>query len=393
MIGLNLTTLNSLLGPTGVSALAAASASDPTEAKYLVALAGLRKKFPAELSRAAIDTVLLRQKAAVKFTRAASMYFSKEALEVSSGEVIARYRAERFARFDCVGDFGCGIGGDAIGLATANRTVVAIDSDPVRLRMAEENLKVYGHAGNFIAADLLTEPLPLVPAAFADPGRRSEGKRFLSLADYAPPPGELIARLPKNFPIGFKLAPGASWEDLGLFPGEVEFISVDGELKESVLWLGELRTTARRATLLTSAGTRRTMEAETVDERRDQVEIGAYLYDPEAAVNRAGLVPNLASRIDASPIDAVVQLLTSDGHRETPFAAVYRVEAVLPLDAKKISAWLRSNDIGRITAVKRGSLADTDELQSKWKLSGSKHRFVLFTRAASQQVAIVAERV
>ena len=135
------------------------------------------------------------------------------------------------------------------------------------------------------------------------------------------------------------------------------------------------------------------MEAETVDERRDQVEIGAYLYDPEAAVNRAGLVPNLASRIDASPIDAVVQLLTADAHRETPFAAVYRVEAVLPLDTKKISAWLRSNDIGRITAVKRGSLADTDELQSKWKLSGSKHRFVLFTRAASQQVAIVAERI
>ena len=393
MIGLNLTTLNSLLGPTGVSALAAASAAEPTEAKYLVALAGLRKKFPAELSRAAIETVLLRQKAAVKFSRASAMYFSKEALEVSSGEVITRYRAERFAKFDCVGDFGCGIGGDAIGLATANRTVVAIDSDPVRLRMAEENLKVYGHSGNFIAADLLTEPLPLVPAAFADPGRRSEGKRFLSLADYAPPPAELIARLPKNFPIGFKLAPGASWEDLGLFSGEVEFISVDGELKESVLWLGELRTTARRATLLTSAGGRLTMDAETVDERRDQVEIGAYLYDPEAAVNRAGLVPNLASIIDASPIDAVVQLLTAEGRRETPFAAVYRVEDVLPLDAKKISAWLRSNDIGRITAVKRGSLADTDELQSKWKLSGSKHRFVLFTRAASQQVAIVAERV
>lgn len=390
---MNLNTLNQLLGPVGASVLAAAKAAAPTDDEFLRALATLRKEYPAELSRAAVETVLLRRKAAVKFDRAAGMMFEREALEVSSGEVISRYRAERFARFDCVGDFGCGLGGDAIGLASANRIVVAIDSDPVRLRMAEHNLQVYGHAGNFIGADLLTEPLPLVPAAFADPGRRSEGKRYLALQDYSPPPGELIARLPKKFPIGFKLAPGASWEDLGLFPGEVEFISLDGELKEAVLWLGELRTTARRATLLTSMGSRVTMEAETVAERRDQVEIGAYLFDPEAAVNRAGLVPNLAGVIDANPIDAVVQLLTAESHRATPFATAYRVDAVLPLDAKKISSWLRANDVGRITAVKRGSLADTDELRGKWKLTGSKHRFVLFTRAASQQVAIVAERV
>ena len=393
MNGLNLSTLNLLLGPSGASALIRAAQAEPTEAKFLYALARLRKDFPANLARAAVETVLLRKKAAVKFTRAGEMFFLREALEVSSGEVISRYRAERFAKYDCVGDFGCGLGGDAIGLATANRTVVAIDNDPVRLRLAEENLKVYGHSGNFIEADLLTDVLPLVPAAFADPGRRSEGKRFLALQDYSPPPAELIARLPKNFPIGFKLAPGASWEDLALFPGEIEFIAVDGELKECVLWLGEMRTTARRATLLNSAGIRHTLEAEEPAERRDQVEIGGYLYDPEAAVNRAGLVPNLASKIDATPIDAVVQILTSDQHRPTPFATVYRVDAVLPLDSKKISAWLRAHDIGRITAVKRGSLADTDELQNKWKLSGTTHRFVLFTRAASQQVAVIAERV
>ena len=393
MTGLNLSTLNQLLGPTWASALALAAEAEPTEADSLPALGRLRKHFPAELSRAAVATVLLRRRAAVKFTRAAEMFFLREALEVASGEVISRYRAERFAKYDCVGDFGCGLGGDAIGLATPRRSVVAIDSDAVRLRLAEENLRVYGHGGNFIRADLLTDPLPLVPAAFADPGRRAEGKRFLALQDYSPPPGELLARLPKVFPIGFKLAPGASWEDLALYPGEAEFISVDGELKECALWLGELRTTARRATLLMSEGTRHTLEAEKPAERRDQVEIGAYLYDPEAAVNRAGLVPDLAERLDAAPIDAVVQLLTADRPRATPFATAYRVEAILPLDPKKISAWLRAHDIGRVTAVKRGSLADTDALQAKWKLSGPKHRFVLFTRAASQQVAVIAERV
>jgi len=393
LTGLNLSTLHLLLGPTGASALAAAADAGPTEDDPLPALARLRKRFPADLARAAVETVLLRRRAAAKFTRAAEMFFVREALEVASGETLSRYRAERYAGYDCVGDFGCGLGGDAIGLASADRAVVAIDHDPVRLRMAEENLKVYGHAGNFIEADLRSDPLPLVPAAFADPGRRADGKRFLALQDYAPPPASLLARLPAHFPIGFKLAPGASWEDLTLYPGEAEFIAFDGELKECCLWLGDLRTTARRATLLTSEGFRHTMAAETPDERRDQVEIGAYLYDPEAAVNRAGLVPNLAGSLDASPIDAVVQLLTAEAHRPTPFAACYRVEAVLPLDSRKISAWLRGHDVGRITPVKRGSLADTDALQAKWKLTGPKHRFVLFTRAASQQVAVVAERV
>ncbi len=390
---MNLSTLNQLLGPNGAAALALAAETDHGDGELLGAQSRLRKKFPAELARAAVETLLLRRKAATKFTRAAEMFFEREALEVSSGETISRYRAERYAKYDCVGDFGCGMGGDAIALATPTRSVVAVDTDAVRLRLAEENLKVYGHTGNFIRADLLTDPLPLVPAAFADPGRRAEGKRFLALADYSPPPGELIARLSKKFPIGFKLAPGAPWEDLALYPGEVEFIAVDGELKECALWLGELRTVARRATLLTSDGGRQTFAAEVPAERRDQIDIGKYLYDPEAAVNRAGLVPNIAIQLDAFPIDAVVQLLTADHARASHFATCYRVEKVLPLDARKISAYLRSHDIGRITAVKRGSLADTDALQAKWKLSGPTHRFVLFTRAASQQVAVVAERV
>src|SRR5687767_1462937 len=106
-----------LLEPHGQAALAAAVELRPTAATLLAAHQRLRKQFSDELVKAALETALLRQKAAAKFSRADLMYFTREALEQSSGEVIARYRAGRFGGVGQVGDFCCGIGGDLIGLA------------------------------------------------------------------------------------------------------------------------------------------------------------------------------------------------------------------------------------------------------------------------------------
>ena len=88
-------TLDLLLSPVGQSALAAATALAPTDRTYLQAMTGLRKQFPPHLAAAALETVILRGKAAGKFRLAARMYFTREALEVASGEVIAAYRADR----------------------------------------------------------------------------------------------------------------------------------------------------------------------------------------------------------------------------------------------------------------------------------------------------------
>src|SRR5207248_9055395 len=131
----------------------------PAAATTLAALDRLRKRFDPDLARAAVETVLLRDRARVKFTRAGDMFFTREALEQASGEVISTYRAKRFVPFDPVGDLGCGIGGDAIALGLVGRTVVAIDSDPVRAAMAEANLRAYGIAAEVRVADLLTTDL------------------------------------------------------------------------------------------------------------------------------------------------------------------------------------------------------------------------------------------
>jgi THUMP domain-like/RNA cap guanine-N2 methyltransferase len=380
-----------LLTAEGQAALAAAVGLRPTEATLLAAHQQLRKQLPGDLVKAALETALLRQKADGKFTLADRMYFTREALEQSSGEMISTYRSKRFTRFGRVGDLCCGIGGDLIGLSAVT-DVVALDADPIRLAMAEENLRAYGRhdRATFIPGDVLSVLLPDFDGAFLDPDRRPGGQRRLRLGDCSPPLDAVRARLPPGFPLGVKVAPGAPWDELRLYDAEAEFISVDGELKECVLWFGPLKTAGRRATVLPLAASL------AADEPADPAEPGpplAYLYDPGPAVVRSGLVADLSRQLDARPVDAEIAYLTSDRYTPTPFARCYAVEEAIPFHARRLGDRLRSMNVGPITLTKRGSAVDMDELRRKWKLAGPVARTVILTRVLGRPFALIARPV
>jgi hypothetical protein len=316
------------------------------------------------------------------------MFFTREALEMASAEPVARYRAERFAPFGTVADLCCGIGGDAIGLASASLAVVAVDRVPLRVRMAEANLAAYGLGGRFVCADALAADLADCVAAFADPGRRRDGRRTLSLHESEPPVPAVVGRFPTGFPLGVKVAPGFPKGELADFDSAPEFVSLDGELKECVLWFGPLRFAGARATVLPGPHTLAGDPAAAVEVGP----VGAYLYDPDPAVTRAGLVGELGRHLPARQIDPRIAFLTSDVLTPTPFASAYRVEEVLPFRVKRVGEWLKARGVGRVTVVKRGSPVDADDLVSKWKLRGDGHRAVILTRAQDRPVAIISER-
>jgi hypothetical protein len=380
-----------LLTGEGRAALAAAVELQPTAATLLAAHQRLRKQFPDDLVKAALETALLRQKAAGKYSRADHMYFTREALEQSSGEVISTYRARRFAGFGRVGDFCCGIGGDLIGLSAVAR-LVGVDADAPRLAMAGENLKAYGREGRatFILGDVLAVALPDLGGAFLDPDRRAGGQRRLRLRDYAPPPDAVRARLPAGFPLGVKVAPGVPWDDLRGYDAEAEFVSVGGELKECVLWFGPLKSFGRRATVLPVGASL------SADRPADPAEPGrplAYLYDPDPAVVRSGLVADLGRQLEARPVDAEIAYLTSDRYTPTPFARCYVVEEAMPFHARQLGDRLRSMNVGPVTLTKRGSAVDVDELRRKWKLTGAEARTVILTRVLGRPFALIARPV
>jgi THUMP domain-like/RNA cap guanine-N2 methyltransferase len=386
-ISMDLASFDLLLTPDGQKALALACERAPTEDTFLACSARLEKQFPTPLTRASLETALLRRRATVKFSRASEMYFTREALEQASGEAISRYQAERFAGTTRVADCCCSIGGDTISLAEG-RDVTAIDLDPLRLAMARENLAAYGlgQRVTFLQGDLTQLPLPEVEAIFFDPARRLGGARRLAAHNYQPPLNTINRWLPRVPALGVKLAPGISRADLAGHDAETEFISVRGELKECVLWFGPLRTTATRATLLPD---RHTLVALGPLPPPSQGPPLGWLYDPDPAILRAGLVTVLAEQLGARQLDPEIAYLTSDSFRQTPFADCFRIEEALPFQLKRLRERLRVRGVGRLTVKRRGSPLDPDDLVRRLKLSGTESRVLFLTRVEGKPHALI----
>jgi len=389
---MNLATFHELLTPAGQAALTDAHALATTDAAFLSCFEKLRKHHEPELSKAALKTTLLRRKAEAKFSQAERMYFTREALEQATGEVAARHRARRFSTYGTVADLCCGIGGDALALAASGPMVHAVESNPLRLAMAQANAHALGLADRitFHQGDALTTPLSPVKAAFADPARRTEGRRHIDPENYTPSLSALCARFAAGFPLAVKIAPGISWDDIAGLDAEVEFVSVEGELKECVLWFGPFRSTARRATLLPDGAT---LSADSAPLSLPLAAPDAYLFDPDSAVVRAALASHLARELRIAPIDHTVQIFTGHEPIASPFVTTYRVEFTARFHAAALREWLREHRVGRVTIIKRGSMIDADELVGKLKLAGSEHRVVMLTRAAGEPVMIVCEGV
>ncbi len=134
---MNLEDLAFLLTDDGQRWLADVGQMEISPQTHLQIASWLRQKLPKTQAQAVLETLLLRQHATAKFSRAAEMYFVRAALEQASAEQVAQHRAHRFATLGCtqIADLGCGLGGDAIALA-AQAEVTGVEWEPVRLAMA-----------------------------------------------------------------------------------------------------------------------------------------------------------------------------------------------------------------------------------------------------------------
>jgi SAM-dependent methyltransferase len=376
----------------GCEALVQAETHSPTDVSFLSVVQLLSRRFPESLAKAAVDQAILRRRAAAKFSRAGDMLFERQALEQASTELVSIYRAGRMRAFPMLFDLGCGMGGDSLALAR-NAPVVSIDRDRTRLLLLAANARALGLAGNvrLVQADLTSEAWRFPPhaAAFFDPGRRKAGRRVHSISRYDPPLEIACSWLPALDGLAAKVSPAVDLAEIRRWPCEVEFISCDGELKEACLWFGSMRRGDRRATLLPgphSLTASREHQPSIAPPRR-------FLYEPDAAVLRAGLVGELGAQIGAFQIDATIAYLTSDERIETPFARAFRVVDVLPSNLRILRDVLRARGVGRLTLKKRGSAIEVEAYLRRLHLSGPKEATLVLTRAAGRKVALLVEAI
>jgi SAM-dependent methyltransferase len=362
-------------------------AFEPREKDFLGDFKMLAKRFERELARAALTVAILRIEAEKKFPQAEKMYFTREALEQASSWEIASYRAQRYKDYASVLDLGCSIGGDTLALAEVTQ-VTGVDQDELRLAMAQENAKALGLDAEFLQADLTDFNLPPADAAFFDPARRIDHERVHSVEDYQPPLS-IIKNWLKQIPnLGIKISPGVNYDELAEYDCEVEMISLKGDLKEAVLWFGELKTVQRRATLLPGG---HTLTGDGPPPELPLSEPLNYIYEPDPAILRTGLVTTVGAEINALMLDPEIAYLTAEELTETPFARVWEIEDWMPFQLKRLRAHLRERNVGRVTVKKRGSPLVPEELIQDLRLEGEEEKVLFLTQLQGKPIVVIAK--
>ena len=116
---------------------------------------------------------------------------------------------------------------------------------------------------------------------------------------------------------------------------------------------------------------------------------GEFLFDPNPAVTRAGLVRELARMIGAWQIDERIAFLSADSPARTPFARVLRVIDSAPWQQKRLPARLRALDIGAVDIRRRGLAGDVELLHRQLRPSGSRRATLVMTRVNDRPWALV----
>lgn len=384
-------TFEALRTPAGAALLAEASAAYGREDGFALGTR-LRRTHAPDLVAAALTQARLRARAADKFdpADAGRMFFTVDGYEQATRVAVARHRAERLAaalgRGASVADLCCGIGGDLVELARAGLTVTGVEADELTAAVAAANVAALGVPAQVVHADATTTDRTGYAAVVCDPARRGGRGRVFDPDAYRPPWSFVLELLAGTACV--KVAPGLPHERI---PGgvEAEWVSERGEVKEAALWSGELARDGvrRRATLLPSGAT--------LTDRDDPGPVvrplGAYLYEPDGAVIRAGLVTAAAARVGGGLIDQSIAYVTADAAVETPFARGYRVLDTLPYDVKALRRYVRDHGIGVLTVKKRGVGVEPEKLRAALRPRGERTATFVVTRVAGAATVLVAD--
>ncbi|MEU4210099.1 methyltransferase domain-containing protein [Streptomyces sp. NPDC026206] len=364
---------------------------DPSQ--ELATATRLRREHPADLVSAALGQARLRQRAVAKFGAedAYRMFFTPHGVEQATRASVALHRARRFSALGVrrLADLCCGNGGDAIALARAGISVLAVDRDPLTCEVARANAEALGLADliEVRCADVAEVDASSYDALFVDPARRGGRGRIFDPEAYSPPLSWAVQAARSAPRAALKIAPGVPHEAIP-DDAEAEWISDGGDVKEAVLWFGTQPGT-RRATLLPGGAS---LVGRGLPDPAVRP-VGRYLYEPDGAVIRAHLVAEVAEELDGGLIDETIAYVTSDELRGTAYAAAYEVTDVLPFNLKRLKAIVRERGIGVAVIKKRGSAVEPEELRRKLKLGGPNSCVIVLTRVAGAPTMLLGQPV
>lgn len=437
--------LDSALGRAVVEA---ARGLDPLAARGL-----LSHRFPdasADLIRAATVQAGLADRAEVRFGPGArDVLWSSDGLEQASRPSTSRHRAALLAAAGVghVADLTCGLGLDALAFAAAGMTVFAVEQNPATAAVAAANGRRLGDGRVAVAVGSCADPAVLrraeaADAWFVDPSRRAGQRdrdgRHLRLDDpeqWSPPWSWVLAqarRIGAGGPASpsmprvllVKAAPGLPHEAIAQVPGcraAAEWVSQDGQLLEACVtwWRAETCEAItspppdtdpgpidRAAVILdadgntlvridgaTACATASKQRPSDADHLPHPPIAGDYLFDPDPAIVRAGLVADFATAASARVIDPHLAYLVSHTPLPPPLrpaARAWRVLAAGPYDPRRLRATCAEHGIGHLEVTGRGRHLEPARVRRDLKLPGGGQRGILVVMALGPERTTLA---
>ncbi|WP_314323182.1 class I SAM-dependent methyltransferase [Paenarthrobacter ilicis] len=361
-----------------------------------------------DLVAAVLTQSRLRTRAEAKFGEFAHhMLFTKAGLEQATRLNVAARHAERFANAGVthVADLGCGLGADSLAMASMDIPVTAVDMDETTAACATINLMPFPHA-KVLHSDATAVDLEGIDGAWMDPARRTTSTsgttRIWDPEAFSPPLSFVEQVAATGRAVGVKMGPGMPHDSV---PAncEAQWVSVGGDVTEVTLWFNAVaRPGVRRAALVIgSQGAAEITSGENFDggPAADVGPVTGYLYEPDGAVIRAGLVADVAQRLDGHLVDEHIAYICAPVLHDTPFARAYKVLDVMPYNVKALKAWVKSNGITVLDIKKRGTAVTPEELRKQLlpakpdKSLGTKTATLVLTRIGEDRVAVVVEPV
>ncbi|MEM9252724.1 MAG: hypothetical protein AAGB29_10280 [Planctomycetota bacterium] len=365
-----------LLTPAAQPLIAAAADADPsapTDVERLRRLAPDADR-AADLVRAALQLAVARRKAGFKgIPSAATLLADVDAVEQATAWPVAMYKARRLIaawhrlpaeRRGPIVDLCSGAGVDAMAIGDVGLPILAIDLDPARALMTVTNTRCPTACADVATLDLAGHPFHLDPARRdADTGRRAR-----RLADYAPDPTALAARLAAA-PFGVvKLSPAVDRDEADDLAhrfdadAQLEFISHAGGLGHAHVWVDaadtlDLAAAPRAAALIDDHGQATTLAGQ--PGRPNVAQLSEYLFAVDPAVERAELM----HRLGLSSPHPALGLLTADAPVDSPWLTAFRVLDHQPYQPKRLKRNLAEHHAGVVEVKTRDQAVDPDRLQ------------------------------
>ena len=362
------------------------------------------KKYPQVDMAMAVVQIAGRQIAEAKvpsWYRTEGLLYPKHlSMEQCSSEATAIYKAG-LVEGDTFADLTGGFGIDCSFLSRKFKQADYVERQSELCELAEHNFPLLGlkiGVHNEDGVEYLKQMHP-VDVLFLDPARRDgHGGKTVAISDCEPDVSALEDLLvEKAKKVMVKLSPML---DLSLalkalkYVREVHIVSVNNECKELLLIL-EKSTDSLEIVIhceqITSTGEHQryafTQEQERTSDCPLAAEVGAYLYEPNASILKAGAYRSLTQAYPVKKLHASSHLYTSPYYIEGFPGRRFQVEAVSGFGKKELKTLLQGLEKANLTI--RNFPSSVAELRKRLKLKEGGECYLFATTLSDESKVII----